>query len=40
MLSLGMLQVSISEKVIGSKPLLAEAKLWVSDNEKVGFLGL
>ena len=39
MLSLGMLQVSISEKVIGSKPLLAEAKLWVSDNEKVGFLG-
>ena len=34
-----MLQVTIAEKTIGSKPLLADAKLWVSDNEKVGFLG-
>ena len=39
MLSLGVLQVTISEKTIGSKPLLADIKLWVSDNEKVGFLG-
>jgi ATPase subunit of ABC transporter with duplicated ATPase domains len=33
------LQVTISEKTIGSKPLLSDVKLWVSDNEKVGFLG-
>jgi ATPase subunit of ABC transporter with duplicated ATPase domains len=33
------LQVTISEKTIGSKPLLQDVKLWVSDNEKVGFLG-
>ncbi len=39
MLSLGVLQVTISEKTIGSKPLLTDSKLWVSDNEKVGFLG-
>jgi ATPase subunit of ABC transporter with duplicated ATPase domains len=38
-LSLGVLQVTISEKTIGSKPLLTDSKLWVSDNEKVGFLG-
>ncbi len=34
-----MLQVTISEKIIGSKLLLHDVKLWVSDNEKVGFLG-
>ena len=34
-----MLQVEISEKTIGSKPLLSNIKMWVSDNEKVGFLG-
>lgn len=34
-----MLQVTISEKTIGAKPLLTNIKLWVSDNEKVGFLG-
>ena len=39
MVSLGVLQVSISEKIIGSKLLLADVKLWVSNNEKVGFLG-
>lgn len=39
MLSLGVLQVTISEKIIGSKVLLNDVKLWVSDNEKVGFLG-
>ncbi|HSX34372.1 MAG TPA: ABC-F family ATP-binding cassette domain-containing protein [Candidatus Saccharimonadales bacterium] len=39
MVSLGVLQVTISEKTIGSKPLLSDVKLWVSDNEKVGFLG-
>jgi ATP-binding cassette subfamily F protein 3 len=33
------LQVDISEKIIGSKLLLKDTKLWVSDNEKVGFLG-
>jgi ATPase subunit of ABC transporter with duplicated ATPase domains len=38
-LSLGVLQVTISEKIIGSKPLLSDVKLQVSDNEKVGFLG-
>jgi ATP-binding cassette subfamily F protein 3 len=36
---LGVLQVTISEKIIGAKPLLHDVKLWVSDNEKVGFLG-
>ena len=39
MVSLGVLQVTISEKTIGAKPLLRDVKLWVSDNEKVGFLG-
>lgn len=39
MVSLGVLQVTISEKTIGSKPLLHDVKFWVSDNEKVGFLG-
>ncbi len=39
MISLGVLQVSISEKTIGSKLLLADVKLWISNNEKVGFLG-
>jgi ATP-binding cassette subfamily F protein 3 len=39
MVSLGVLQVSISEKTIGSKPLVLDAKLWVADNEKVGLLG-
>lgn len=34
-----MLQVTISEKIIGSKTLLSDVKLWISDNEKVGFLG-
>ncbi|HSX29452.1 MAG TPA: ABC-F family ATP-binding cassette domain-containing protein [Candidatus Saccharimonadales bacterium] len=34
-----MLQVTISEKIIGAKPLLSDVKLWVSENEKVGFLG-
>lgn len=38
-LSLGVLQVTITEKTIGSKPLLSDSKIWVSDNEKVGFLG-
>jgi ATP-binding cassette subfamily F protein 3 len=38
-LSLDVLQVTISEKTIGSKALLSDVKLWVSDNEKVGFLG-
>jgi ATPase subunit of ABC transporter with duplicated ATPase domains len=34
-----MLQVEIEEKTIGSKPLLKDVKMWVGDNEKVGFLG-
>jgi len=34
-----MLQVTVSEKTIGSKSLLTDISLWVSDNEKVGFLG-
>ncbi len=34
-----MLQVSISEKTIGSKTLLADIKMWVGNDEKVGFLG-
>jgi ATP-binding cassette subfamily F protein 3 len=33
------LQVTITEKTIGSKNLLSDIKLWVADNEKVGFLG-
>lgn len=39
MVSLSVLQVTISEKTVGSKPLLSDAKMWVSSNEKVGFLG-
>ncbi|HSX43667.1 MAG TPA: ABC-F family ATP-binding cassette domain-containing protein [Candidatus Saccharimonadales bacterium] len=34
-----MLQVSISEKTVGSKPLLRDARFWVGDTEKVGLLG-
>jgi ATP-binding cassette subfamily F protein 3 len=34
-----MLQVTVSEKSVGSKPLLNDIKFWVADNEKVGFLG-
>lgn len=34
-----MLQVTISEKTIGSKALLKDSKLWVGNGEKVGFLG-
>jgi len=34
-----MLQATISEKTMGPKPLLRDVKFWVSDNEKVGFLG-
>jgi ATP-binding cassette subfamily F protein 3 len=33
------LQVTITEKTIGSKNLLSDIKLWVAENEKVGFLG-
>ena len=39
MLFLVVLQVTITEKIIGSKTLLKDVKLWLSDNEKVGFLG-
>ena len=39
MLFLVVLQVTISEKIIGSKALLKDAQFWLSDNEKIGFLG-
>jgi ATP-binding cassette subfamily F protein 3 len=33
------LQVTITEKIMGSKTLLSGVKFWLTDNEKVGFLG-